>query len=48
MEDETTKEIFKEIKLTTEEAQRWIKFHENGYKEDKEMANKVLTDSPRW
>ncbi len=40
--------MFKEVNLTTEESARWIKFHENIYKEDERMANKVLTDSPRW
>ena len=48
MEEIKLKEMFKEVKLTTEEAVRWIKFHENIYKEDQKMANKVLTDSPRW
>jgi len=48
LEYEKAKEMFKEVKLTTEEAQRWIKFHEIVYKEDQEMAGKVLTDSPRW
>ena len=48
MEEEKPKEMFKEVKLTTEEAARWIKFHEDIYKEDQKMANKVLTDSPRW
>lgn len=48
MVDEKQKEMFKEVKLTTEESLRWIKFHEHVYKEDQEMANKVLTDSPRW
>ena len=27
--------MFEEIKLTTEETARWIKFHENVYKEGK-------------
>ncbi|MBU0979654.1 MAG: hypothetical protein KJ709_02520 [Nanoarchaeota archaeon] len=40
--------MFEEVKLTTEEASRWIAFHDNAYKEDQEMADKVLTDSPRW
>jgi len=48
MEEIKQKEIFKEVKLTTEEAARWIKFHEDIYREDQKMANKVLTDSPRW
>ncbi|MBU4493519.1 MAG: hypothetical protein KKA61_04060 [Nanoarchaeota archaeon] len=48
MEEIKPKEIFKEVKLTTEEAARWIKFHEDVYKEDQKMANKVITDSPRW
>ncbi len=39
---------FKEIKLTTEERDRWIKFHEDAYKEDSLIAKKLLTDSPRW
>lgn len=40
--------MFKELKLTTEEHSRWIQFHEDAYKEDMEISNKVLTDSPRW
>lgn len=40
--------MFKEIKLTTEEAKRWINFHAAIYKEDEEIANKILTTSPRW
>lgn len=40
--------MFEEIKLTTEESGRWIKFHENVYKEDMKMADKILADSPRW
>lgn len=42
------KEMFEEVKLTTEESVRWIKFHELVYKEDKTQANKIMTDSPRW
>ena len=45
---EEPKEMFKEVQLTTEETIRWIKFHEEAYKEDQKMANKVLIDSPRW
>jgi len=48
MEKEKAKEIFKEVRLTTEETVRWIKFHEEIYKEDHKMANKVIIDSPRW
>ncbi len=39
---------FKEIALTSEEKDRWIKFHTNAYKEDLKMAEKMLIDSPRW
>lgn len=46
MEEE--KEMFKETTLTKEETARWLKFHEEAYKEDQLMADKVLTDSPRW
>ncbi len=45
---EKSKEIFKEIRLTTEEAQRWIDFHKSAYKEDMEISGKILTESPRW
>lgn len=45
---EESQEVFKEVKLTTEETNRWIKFHEEVYKEDDKMAIKVLIDSPRW
>lgn len=48
MESIKHEEMFKEVNLTTEETQRWLKFHENAYKEDQEMADKVLADSPRW
>lgn len=48
MDEEKPKELYKEVKLTTEETIRWIKFHEDVYKEDRKMANKVLIDSPRW
>lgn len=48
MEPEKAQEMFKEVRLTTEETGRWIKFHEEIYKEDQKMANKVITDSPRW
>ncbi|PIN70725.1 hypothetical protein COV93_00305 [Candidatus Woesearchaeota archaeon CG11_big_fil_rev_8_21_14_0_20_43_8] len=41
-------ELFPEIKLTTEERERWIKFHHEAYKEDIEISEKLLLDSPRW
>jgi hypothetical protein len=46
--EEEPKDMFKELKLTTEEASIWIKFHRDIYLEDQKMASKVLTDSPRW
>ena len=46
--EEKQREMFNEVMLTTQEATRWITFHEDVYKEDQMMADKVITDSPRW
>ena len=40
--------MFDDVILTTEEAPRWIAFHEQAYKEDRAMADKVLLEAPRW
>lgn len=37
-----------EQKLTTEEKQTWLWFHENAYKEDITLAEKLLISNPRW
>ncbi|MGM5485438.1 MAG: hypothetical protein ACQEP1_06225 [Nanobdellota archaeon] len=39
---------YEEIGLTREESKRWIDFHSSAYKEDREMSDKIMTDSPRW
>ncbi len=48
MDDDKTNKGFEEVRLTTEETARWIKFHQAVYQEDRKMAAKVITDSPRW
>ncbi|MBD3203661.1 hypothetical protein GF327_05160 [Candidatus Woesearchaeota archaeon] len=36
--NDNKQEMFKEVRLTTEESNRWKNFHEDAYKEDKKMA----------
>ncbi|MBS1266544.1 MAG: hypothetical protein MAG795_00511 [Candidatus Woesearchaeota archaeon] len=48
MVNKNNEEMFKEIKLSKEESNRWINFHEKAYKQDKKIASKILIDSPRW
>lgn len=48
MEDGQGRMLFKEIRLTSEEAERWIRFHENAYKGDERMALRLVAESPRW
>lgn len=35
-------------KLTTEERETWLWFHNNAYKEDINLAKKLLISNPRW